>query len=104
MSSFDDRERAFESKYAHDAEMAFKAVSRRNKALAQWAAALLGKTGAEMEAYTLAVIKADFEEEGDEDVIRKLVADLDGKASEAEIRAKLVACMSEAKAQLISEG
>lgn len=104
MSTFDDRENAFENKYAHDAEMAFKAVSRRNKALGSWAAGLLGKTGADIAAYELEVIKADFEEDGDEDVLRKLVADLEGKADEATIRAKMGELLIAAKERLMKEG
>ena len=104
MSSFDDRERAFESKYAHDAEMAFKAEARRNKLLGQWAAGLLGKTGAEAEAYVGSVIAADFKEAGDDDVLQKVAKDLEGKADAAAIRAKMNALLAEAKAQLMSEG
>ena len=104
MTTFDDRENAFESKYAHDAEMAFKAAARRNKALGAWAAGLLGLTGDAVGAYQMEVITADFEEEGDEDVVRKLVKDLDGKATEAEIRAQMVAIMREVKAKMVSEG
>lgn len=104
MSSFDDRENAFENKYAHDAEMQFKAASRRNKAVGIWAAGLLGKTGDDIVAYEKEVIHADFEEAGDEDVIRKLVKDLEGKADEATIRAKLAECMATAKAELMTKG
>lgn len=104
MSTFDERENAFEAKYAHDAEMAFKASARRNKAIGQWAAALLGKTGDAVDAYAMEVISADFEEEGDEDVIRKLVRDLDGKATEAEIRTKMAAVMLEVKNKMVKEG
>lgn len=104
MSTFDDRENAFENKYAHDAEMAFKAVSRRNKAVGIWAAGLLGKTGDDVMAYEMEIIKADFEEDGDEDVIRKLVKDLDGKADEATIRAKMSELLIAAKAKLMTEG
>jgi hypothetical protein len=104
MSTFDDRENAFENKFAHDAEMAFKAVARRNKAMGIWAAGLLGKTGAEVEAYAMEVIKADFEEEGHEDVMRKLMADLAGKADEATIRAKMAELLAVAQKQLMTEG
>ncbi|MCL4674649.1 MAG: DUF1476 family protein [Pararhodobacter sp.] len=104
MSTFDERANAFENKFAHDAEMAFKAVARRNKAMGIWAAGLLGKTGAEVEAYAMEVIKADFEEEGHEDVMRKLMADLKGKADEATIRAKMAELLTVAKAQLMTEG
>ncbi|KPQ08517.1 MAG: hypothetical protein HLUCCA12_01520 [Rhodobacteraceae bacterium HLUCCA12] len=104
MSTFNDRERAFENKYAHDMEMQFKAVARRNKALGLWAADLLGKTGTAAEDYAMEVIRADFEEEGHEDVFRKVRADLDGKADEAQIRAKMDEFLKAAKEQLIAEG
>ena len=100
MSSFDDRERAFETKFAHDQEMQFKAMARRNKLAGLWAAGLLGKTGQAAEDYAFEVVKADFEEAGDEDVIRKLTRDLAGHADEAAIRAKLAECLGQAKASL----
>ena len=76
MSTFDDRERAFETKYARDQEMQFRIVARRNRLLGAWAAGLMGLSEAEAEAYASDVIRADFEEAGDEDVIRKLLGDL----------------------------
>lgn len=76
MTTFDDRERAFESKFAHDQEMAFRVTARRNRLIGQWAAGLMGLTPAETDAYAKAVVQADFEEAGDEDVIRKLLGDL----------------------------
>lgn len=76
MTTFDDRQRAFESKYARDQEMQFKIVARRNRLLGQWAAKKMGLTEAEADAYARDVIRADFEEAGDEDVIRKLLGDL----------------------------
>lgn len=103
MNTFDDRENAFENKFAHDAEMQFKAEARRNKLLGLWAADLLGKTGDDAAAYAKEVIAADFEEAGDEDVYRKLAGDLGSKASEDEIRAKMKAMMAEAKSQLMDE-
>ena len=103
MSSFDDRENAFESKFAHDAEMQFKAEARRNKLLGLWAAELLGKTGDNAQAYAQEVIKSDFEEAGDEDVYRKVSGDLGSKADEATIRGQMSALMAEAKAQLMAE-
>jgi len=103
MAIFDDRENAFENKFAHDAEMQFKAEARRNKLVALWAADLLGKSEDEAKAYVTEVIHADFEEAGDDDVVRKLVADLGAKADEATIRAKLAECLSAAKAQLMDE-
>lgn len=103
MSTFDDRENAFESKFAHDAEMQFKAEARRNKLLGQWAAELLGKTGDEAAEYAREVVMSDFEEAGDDDVLRKVAADLGSLATEAEIRAKMVEMMSRAKDQLKAE-
>lgn len=104
MTTFDDRESAFENKFAHDAEMQFRAEARRNKLLGLWAAELLGKTGEEAEAYAREVVKADFEEAGHEDVVRKVVADLGGKATPEEIRRKMAEFLSVAKGQLVSEG
>lgn len=104
MSTFQERERAFENKFAHDAEMQFRAVARRNKALGLWAAGLLGKTGQAAEDYAMEVIRADFEEAGHEDVFRKVQADLRGKADEPTIRAKMDELLSAAKVQLAENG
>ena len=101
MSGFDDRENAFENKFAHDAEMQFKAEARRNKLVGLWAAELMGKD--DPAAYAKEVIKADFEEAGHEDVYRKLSGDLGDLADEATIRAKIAECMVQAKAQLMDE-
>ncbi|SPH21113.1 hypothetical protein ASD8599_01858 [Ascidiaceihabitans donghaensis] len=101
MSTFDDRENAFENKYAHDAEMQFKVEARRNKLLGLWAAALMGKDGEDADAYAKEVVKADFEEAGDEDVFRKVAGDLGHRASEETIRAQMTALMIEAKGQLL---
>lgn len=103
MTTFEDREHAFEAKYAHDAEMQFRAEARRNKLAGLWAAELMGKTGDAAAAYALEVVQADFEEAGIEDVVRKLAADLAGKASADEIRAKLLELLPVAKAQLMQE-
>ena len=103
MSTFDDRENAFENKFAHDAEMQFKAEARCNKLLGLWAAGLLGKDGDDAEAYAKEIVKADFEEAGNEDVYRKLFTDIGHLSDEATIRAKMVECMAEAKSQLMSE-
>jgi len=75
MTTFDERKNAFEQKFAHDEELRFKATARRNKLLGLWAADKLGKSGAEAEAYAKSVVVADFEEAGDEDVVRKLKND-----------------------------
>ncbi|MEO8243208.1 MAG: DUF1476 domain-containing protein [bacterium] len=103
MTTFDDRENAFESKYAHDADMQFRAEARRNKLLGLWAAGLLGKTGDDAATYAMEVVTADFEEAGSEDVVRKVATDLAGKATADVIRAKLVELGPVAKAQLMSE-
>jgi hypothetical protein len=75
MTGFDDRQSSFENKFKHDKELEFKATARRNKLLGLWAANLLGVHGAEAEAYAKAVVKADFEKPGDQDVVDKLMAD-----------------------------
>ncbi|WP_323008011.1 DUF1476 domain-containing protein [Pseudorhodobacter sp.] len=103
MTTFDDRAHAFEAKYAHDAEMQFRAEARCNKLVGLWAAEILGKTGQEATDYAMTVVAADFEEAGNEDVVRKLAADLDGKIGPDEIRAKLAATLPVAKAQLMAE-
>ena len=103
MSSMKDRENAFENKYAHDAEMQFKAEARRNKLLGLWAADLMGKTGDDAQAYAKEVIKSDFEEAGDEDVFRKVKGDVGDKVSDADLRAKMAELMIAAKAQLVDE-
>ncbi|UWR62040.1 DUF1476 domain-containing protein [Phaeobacter inhibens] len=103
MTTFDDREHAFEAKYAHDEEMQFKAQARCNKLLGLWAAGLMGKTGADAEAYALEVIKSDFEEAGFEDVLRKVSGDLQGRASADEVREKRAALLPDAKAQVLND-
>lgn len=75
MTGMDDRKEAFEKKFAHDEELKFKAIARRNKLLGLWAAEKLGKTGADADAYAIEVVKSDFEEAGDEDVFRKVRGD-----------------------------
>lgn len=103
MTTFDDRENAFENKFAHDAEMQFRAEARRNKLTGLWAAGLMGLSADEAAAYAITVVQADFEEAGDEDVVRKLAADLGDKADADTIRAKLKELLPLAKAQLMSE-
>ena len=103
MTTFNDREKGFESKFAHDEEMQFKAQARRNKLLGLWAASLLGKTGPDADAYAMEVVRADFAEVGHEDVFRKLAADLDYRADEHTIRAKMSELLGIAKAQLMEE-
>ncbi len=90
MSTFNDREAAYENKYAHDEEMKFKIAARANKLLGLWAAGLLGKSDDDAATYALEVIKSDFEEAGHEDVVRKVVADFNGEMSDDEVRSKLL--------------
>ncbi|MDP1667809.1 DUF1476 domain-containing protein [Phaeovulum sp.] len=103
MTTFDDRENAFEAKFALDAQMQFRAEARRNKLLGLWAAGLMGKSETEAAAYAKEVIAADFEEAGDEDVYRKLAGDLGALADEATIRAKMAELKAVAKKQIVDE-
>jgi hypothetical protein len=106
MTTFNDRERAEEAKYARDEETHFRIVARRNRLLGEWAAARMSLSAAETEAYAKSVVQADFEEAGDEDVIRKVLGDLIGagcEASDAEVRAALDAKLVEARRALIGE-
>ena len=106
MTTFDDRERAFESKYARDQEMQFKIVARRNRLLAHWAAEQMELTPEETAAYSKAVIQSDFEGAGDEDVIRKVLGDLVAAGCDVDqvvVRAALEEKAIEARRQLMSE-
>ena len=106
MSDFKDRQRGEEAKYAMDEETAFKVAARRNKLLGHWAAAKMDLTAEETDSYAKAVVQADFEEAGDEDVIRKLLGDLTAAGidiDEAGVRAALEEKSVEARRQLISE-
>lgn len=103
MSTFDERERAFENKFAHDEEMQFRAMARRDKLLGLWAAELLGKSGDDAETYAQAVVISDVEEAGDEDVFRKVSADLGSKADEVTIRTKMLELLATAKGQVFDE-
>ena len=106
MTDFRDRERAEEAKFAMDEDMAFRVVARRNRLLGHWAAEKMGLTPEETSAYAKEVIQAEFEEAGDEDVIRKLLGDLTAAGcdvDEATVRATLGDKAIEAKRQLMSE-
>jgi hypothetical protein len=106
MTSFDNRENAFENKFAHDEEIQFKVTARRNKLLGLWAAEKMGLTAEEAKAYATSVVQADFEEAGDEDVVRKLIGDLTTAGVETDdtmIRAALEAQMVEARRQFIEQ-
>lgn len=103
MTTFDDRERAFETQFAREEDLAFRVTARRNKLVAHWAAALLKLTPEETEAYAKAVVHADFEEAGDDDVIRKLLGDLTAagvEIDEAGVRRALDEQAAEALRQL----
>lgn len=106
MSGLDDRGQAYENKFAHDEELKFKATARRNKLLGLWAAEKLGKSGDDADEYAKAVIRSDFEEPGEEDVYRKVKADLDEGVSgvtEDEIRGQMSALMATAVEQIENE-
>ena len=89
MTTFDEREKGFEKKFAHDQDLRFRAEARRDRLVGEWAAAQLGITGADVDAYVKAVVRADLQEKGDDDVFRKLRKDFDDKAvkiSDADLR------------------
>ena len=105
MSTFDDREKGFEKKFAHDAEQDFKAAARRNRMLADWAAGLMGLES--VDEYVRAVVKADFEQPGDDDVLRKVFGDLKGSGvavSEGDVRMKMDELLAQARDQLKNAG
>ncbi|WP_423142342.1 DUF1476 domain-containing protein [Parablastomonas sp. CN1-191] len=104
MTDFRDRERAEEAKFAHDEDMAFRIHARRNRLLGMWAAERMGLNAAEADAYAKSVVQADFEESGDEDVVRKLLGDLTMAgidADDGEVRAALEATEVEARRALM---
>ena len=106
MTTFDEREKAFERKFALDEELRFKSSVRRNKLLGLWAAEKLGLTGADAEAYAKDVIRADFLQPGDEDIIAKVHKDFEAKGvaeTDEQIRAALVDCMGSAIRQIEAE-
>ncbi|WP_033922336.1 DUF1476 domain-containing protein [Sphingomonas sp. 37zxx] len=104
MTNFDDRDRAFEAKFARDGEMEFRITARRNRLLGQWAAGHMKLTPEETDAYAKAVVQADFEEAGDDDVIRKVLGDLTAagvEVEEAAVREALAAQTIEARRQMM---
>jgi hypothetical protein len=106
MTTFDDRERAFETKYARDEEMQFRIIARRNRLLGEWAARLMNLSEEETSSYAKDVVRADFEEAGDEDVIRKVLGDLTSAgvdADEAKIREALGHKTVEARRQIMEQ-
>lgn len=107
MSTFDNRQKGFEGKFAHDQELQFKAGARRNKLLGMWAAGLMGKNDDDALSYAKEVIKADFEEAGDDDVFRKVKADLEAagvEKSDHQIRSQMDDLMAEAISQIENGG
>ena len=103
MTDFKDRERAEEAHFALEEETAFRIAARRNRLLGQWAAEKMGLTAEETDAYAKSVVQADFEEAGDEDVYRKVAADLGALADATTIRTRMVELMAEAKRQIMDE-
>jgi hypothetical protein len=104
MTTFDDRETAFEARYARDADLQFQVTARRDRLTGLWGAAKLGHSGEAAENYAKSVVIADLAEAGDEDVVRKLVADLAGVGvSEADVRAQLVVHGEEARRQIMDK-
>ena len=104
-TTFDKREEGFEKQFAHDEELRFKATARRNKMLGLWAAGILGKSGADAEAYAKEVVLADFEQGADHDVVHKLIKDLQPKGiTEQQIRTRMAELLSEAVAQIKKSG
>jgi len=106
MTTFNDRERAEEAHFAHDQEMQFRILARRNKLLGFWAAERMGLSPAETESYAKGVVQAEFEEAGDEDVVRKLLGDLISagtEASEADVREAMKIKEIEARRMLMGE-
>ena len=102
MSTFNEREKSFEKKFAHNEELQFKVSARKNKYLGQWASQILGYDQEKEKEYIQAVIKSDFEEAGDEDVFRKLKSDLaDHNISDEEIRKKMNELNEKAKSEFI---
>ena len=107
MATFEDRQKGFEGKFARDEELRFKATSRRNRLVGLWAAEQLGKTGEDADSYVREVIRADMQEAGDEDVVRKLRADFDQaglRQSEDELRRVLQQMMAQAVEQIEANG
>ncbi len=107
MTTFDKREESFEKKFAHDEELRFKATARRNKLLGLWAAEKLGLSGADAESYAKEVVAADFEEAGDDDVVRKVLKDFTARnvnQSETQVRRTMDELMAEAIQQIKAQG
>jgi hypothetical protein len=104
-TTFDKREEGFEKQFAHDEELRFKAMARRNKMLGLWAAGVLGKSGADAEAYAKEVVMADFAESSDNDVVHKVLKDLQPKGiTEQQVRTQMAELLTQAVAQIKKSG
>lgn len=106
MTTFDDREKSFEAKFKHDAELRFKIVARRNKLLGLWAAEQMGVTGEAADAYAKEVIASDFEEPGDDDVLRKVLGDFEQKGvamTEPRLRKEMERLLDTARREIVTE-
>jgi hypothetical protein len=104
-TTFDKREEGFEKQFAHDEELRFKAMARRNKMLGLWAAGILGKSGADAEAYGKEIVLAEFEAGGDDDVVHKVLNDLQPKGiTEQQIRTQMAELLAQAVAQIKKSG
>lgn len=101
--AFSDREKGYEAKFKLDQEQQFRVNARRDKLFGQWAAGLLGKTDAAADAYAQEVVESNFERPGDDDMIGKVSADLQGKVSDADLKAKLAELYAQAAQQIVAE-
>lgn len=104
--TFDNREKAFEDKFKHDQDLQFRVINRRNKLLGLWAAGLLGKSGADAEAYAKEVVLSDFDKPGDDDVVAKVLAELTARGvemNEHRIRREMENLLPTAKKQVMAE-
>ena len=106
MSTFDDREKQFEAKFQHDQELQFKVTARRNRLLGEWAGGLMGMAGDDLSNYAKEVVQSDFEKPGDDDVLEKVLGDLNGKniqVSNHQVRKQMDDLLVEAKKQVMAE-
>lgn len=106
MTQFNQREKAFEAKFQQDQELQFKVTARRNKLLGLWAAQQLGLEGGDAEAYAKDVVASDFDEPGDDDVLRKVLQDMEAKniaATEQSVRAEMIRLMDQAKSEIAAQ-
>ena len=106
MTTFDDREKGFEGKFAHEAEVEFRATARRNRLLGLWAGGLMGLEGQHLQDYAAAVVRSDLTPPGDEDVLRKVAKDLSGsglKITEDQVRGKMDELLAVARGQIQEE-